>query len=112
MAKDNIVLVIGATGGVGSETALAFSQRDFRVRALHRGRRRRPANSRISITIGSVPLAGTVTGRGFDRREMTATALAGAACRGNKGRRGSRDIQSAAETVRHYWRPPRFELKA
>jgi hypothetical protein len=21
-------------------------------------------------------------------------------------------IQSAAETVRHYWRPPRFKLKA
>jgi NAD(P)-dependent dehydrogenase (short-subunit alcohol dehydrogenase family) len=36
MAKDNIVLVIGATGGVGSETALAFSRRGFRIRALHR----------------------------------------------------------------------------
>src|ERR1700730_12080749 len=36
MAKDNIVLVIGATGGIGSETALAFSRRGFRIRALHR----------------------------------------------------------------------------
>jgi nucleoside-diphosphate-sugar epimerase len=36
VAKDNIVLVIGATGGMGSETALAFSRRGFRIRALHR----------------------------------------------------------------------------
>jgi len=36
VAKDNIVLVIGVTGGMGSETALAFSRRGFRIRALHR----------------------------------------------------------------------------
>jgi NAD(P)-dependent dehydrogenase (short-subunit alcohol dehydrogenase family) len=30
------VLVIGATGGIGSATALAFSRRGFRIRALHR----------------------------------------------------------------------------
>jgi nucleoside-diphosphate-sugar epimerase len=36
VAQDNAVLVIGATGGIGSETALAFSRRGFRIRALHR----------------------------------------------------------------------------
>jgi nucleoside-diphosphate-sugar epimerase len=30
------VLVIGATGGIGGETALAFSRRGWRIRALHR----------------------------------------------------------------------------
>jgi nucleoside-diphosphate-sugar epimerase len=36
VAQDNAVLVIGATGGIGSETALAFSRRGYGVRALHR----------------------------------------------------------------------------
>ena len=36
MANDQTVLVIGATGGIGGETALAFLRRGFRIRALHR----------------------------------------------------------------------------
>jgi nucleoside-diphosphate-sugar epimerase len=36
MATDASVLVIGATGGIGSETALAFSRRGYCVRAFHR----------------------------------------------------------------------------
>ena len=36
MANDRTVLVIGATGGIGGETALAFLRRGFRIRALHR----------------------------------------------------------------------------
>lgn len=36
MAKDKIALVIGATGGMGFETARAFSRRGWRIRALHR----------------------------------------------------------------------------
>ncbi|MGB8899268.1 MAG: SDR family NAD(P)-dependent oxidoreductase [Methylocella sp.] len=36
MAQDSIALVIGATGGIGSETALAFARRGWRIRALHR----------------------------------------------------------------------------
>lgn len=36
MAKDNTVLVIGATGGMGGETALAFARRGWCIRALHR----------------------------------------------------------------------------
>jgi nucleoside-diphosphate-sugar epimerase len=36
MAQDSIALVIGATGGIGSETALAFARRGLRIRALHR----------------------------------------------------------------------------
>ncbi|HEV7910814.1 MAG TPA: NmrA family NAD(P)-binding protein [Methylocella sp.] len=36
MATGASVLVIGATGGIGSETALAFSRRGFGIRALHR----------------------------------------------------------------------------
>jgi len=33
MATDASLLVIGATGSIGSETALAFSRRGFRIRA-------------------------------------------------------------------------------
>ena len=36
MATGASVLLIGATGGIGSETALAFSRRGFGIRALHR----------------------------------------------------------------------------
>ncbi len=36
MAHDRIALIIGATGGKGSETALAFARRGWRIRALHR----------------------------------------------------------------------------
>ena len=36
MAKDKTVLVIGATGGTGGETALAFLRHGWRIRALHR----------------------------------------------------------------------------
>lgn len=36
MASDDTVLVLGATGSVGAETALAFARRGFRIRALHR----------------------------------------------------------------------------
>ena len=45
MAEDNVVLIIGATGSMGSETALAFARRGFRIRALHR----RPQEARSPI---------------------------------------------------------------
>jgi uncharacterized protein YbjT (DUF2867 family) len=36
VAKDKTVLVIGATGGMGGATALAFLRHGWRIRALHR----------------------------------------------------------------------------
>jgi nucleoside-diphosphate-sugar epimerase len=36
MGSRNTVLVIGATGGIGSEVARAFSRRGWHIRALHR----------------------------------------------------------------------------
>ncbi|EPX59384.1 Nucleoside-diphosphate-sugar epimerase [Cystobacter fuscus DSM 2262] len=37
MAKEKIALVLGATGGVGGETAAALLSKGWKVRALHRG---------------------------------------------------------------------------
>jgi nucleoside-diphosphate-sugar epimerase len=36
MTRPGTILVLGATGGIGSEGALAFSRRGWQVRALHR----------------------------------------------------------------------------
>lgn len=45
MKSDPTVLTIGATGGIGSEAANAFTRRGWRVRALHR----RPAEARACL---------------------------------------------------------------
>ncbi|WP_163266365.1 NAD-dependent epimerase/dehydratase family protein [Chelativorans alearense] len=65
MNTTKIALILGATGGVGHETALAFSKRGWRIRALHRD----PAR-----VASSLPEAEWVAGDTMNARDVLAAA--------------------------------------
>src|SRR5688572_20863701 len=61
MSEERIALVLGATGGVGRETALALARRGWRIRALHR-RKSAPTLSGVEWIAGDAMNASDVLG--------------------------------------------------